>query len=247
MKCRKNVRDLAPAEKTAYRNAVLALKTAPSLIPAAQTAVTGGGGTPNRYDDYVWIHNVIGSGSHRGPAFGPWHRELLRQFELDLRQVSGNPDISIPYWDWISDGTAASPGWPFTTDFLGGFGDATTGQISTSPFSDPTQWRMNIRTDASLVLKRARGGPFTAVTLPTLATALPVFSISAYDVSPFHSNPGTLTPAQRTAQANASFRKYLEWLLHDGIHVWIGGLWNFDAAGNPQDGGHMSFPPVAIN
>lgn len=102
MQCRKSVSDLTPGEKTTYRQAVLDLKTAPSRIPNAQTAVTNGGGTPNRYDDYVWIHNVIGGGAHRGPAFGPWHRELLRQFELDLRQVSGNPDICIPYWDWTT-------------------------------------------------------------------------------------------------------------------------------------------------
>jgi hypothetical protein len=248
MKCRRSVRDLTPTQKKAYRDAVVALKTAPSRIPAAQAAVTAGGGTPNRYDDYVWIHNVIGSGAHRGPAFGPWHRELLRQFELDLRQVSANPDVSIPYWDWTVDATAASPGWPFTDDFLGGFGHASTGQISTSPFSDPAKWRINIRdADPSLILKRGRGGPFTSVTLPTRATALPAFNVPAFDASPFHSDPSALTAAQRTAQANAGFRKYLEWLLHDSIHVWVGGLWNFNPNGVPQDGGHLSFPPVAIN
>ena len=200
MQCRKSVSDLTPGEKTAYRQAVLDLKSAPSRIPAAQTAVTNGGGTPNRYDDYVWIHSVIGGGAHRGPAFGPWHRELLRQFELDLRQVSGDPDISIPYWDWTTDRVSGSAGWPFTDDFLGGFGDATTGQISTSPFSDPTQWRMNIRLtgDTSLVLKRGQGGPFTAVTLPVRSSALTAFGIGNFDVSPFHSDPSALTAAQRT-------------------------------------------------
>lgn len=242
MQCRKSVSDLTPGEKTAYRQAILDLKTAPSRIPNAQTAVTNGGGTPNRYDDYVWLHSVIGSGGHQGPAFGPWHRELLRQYELDLRQVSGNPDISIPYWDWTTAQASGSAGWPFTDDFLGGFGDATTGQITTSPFSDPTQWRINIRLagDSSLVLKRGQGGPFTGLSLPDRATTLPAFAIGSYDASPFHSAP-------TTAQANASFRKYLEFLLHNGVHVWVGGVWNFDSGGVPQDGGHMSFPPVAIN
>lgn len=258
MKCRKSVKDLNAAEKAAFRDALLALKTAPSLIPGAQTAVTNGGGTPNRYDDYVWIHNMIGGGAHRGPAFGPWHRELLRQFELDLRQVSGNPDITIPYWDWTTARTPADPGWPFTNDFLGGIGDAATGQISTSPFADPSQWRINIRRagDSTLVLKRCRStwglveapppnGPVT-LSLPTRDTALGSFGIGTYDVAPFHSNPSDLSQAERTAQANVAFRKYLEWLLHDLIHVWVGGLWNF-TAGGPQNGGHISFPPVAIN
>src|SRR3954454_23902556 len=101
MECRKSVADLTLTEKTDYVNAVLALKDptrAPSMITAAQTMVTSGGGTPNRYDDYVWMHNQVGGGAHRGPAFGPWHREFLRQFEFDLRQVSGNDEITIPYW-----------------------------------------------------------------------------------------------------------------------------------------------------
>lgn len=257
MECRKNVSDLSPTEKATFVNAVLGLKTAPSLISNAQTAVTNGGGTPNRYDDYVWIHSVVGAGAHRGPAFGPWHREFLRQFERDLRQVSGNPNITVPYWDWTTARTAADAGWPFTSDFLGDIGDPITGQISTSPFADPTQWRINIRNagDTTLVLKRGRGvwgqveaptGTFT-FDPPTRGNVLPALGVGSFDVAPFHSNPGALTPTQRAAQMNVAFRKFLEWALHDSLHVWVGGLWNFDAAGNPQDGGHISFPPVAVN
>jgi Common central domain of tyrosinase len=55
---------------------------------------------------------------------------------------------------------------------------------------------------------------------------------------PFIEDPGALTlPLVR-----ASWRKYLEYLLHNGIHVWIGG-----ATADFSDGGHMTFPPVAIN
>src|SRR4051812_46282215 len=104
MKCRElvSVADLTLSERTAFTNALLALKIAPSRIALAATAVTNGGGTPNRYDDYVWMHSTVGAGAHFGPAFGPWHREFLRQMEFDLRQVSGDPDIIIPYWDWTT-------------------------------------------------------------------------------------------------------------------------------------------------
>ena len=192
MECRKSVRDLSAAEKTAYVNAVLALKTAPSIIPAAQTVVNAGGGTPNRYDDYVWMHNVIGFGAHRGSAFGPWHREFLRQFELDLRQVSGNPHISIPYWDWTVDRTPASPGWPFTDDFMGGFASDASFQITSGPFSNSTTWRINVRQDSSLTLKRNIGVPAPSP-LPTRATVRPQLSnpsasgglaIGIYDTTP---------------------------------------------------------------
>jgi hypothetical protein len=71
--------------------------------------------------------------------------------------------------------------------------------------------------------------------------------VSAYDVTPFHSEPGTLSNAQFSAQVNASFRKFLEWLLHDGIHVWIGDMWDPDPMGRPRNGGHMTFPSVAVN
>jgi hypothetical protein len=240
MQCRKSVRDLSAAEKTAYVDAVLALKTtAPSRIPAAATAVTTGGGAPNRYDDYVWMHSVVGGGAHRGPAFGPWHREFLRQFELDLRQVSGNPDISIPYWDWTTDQTPASPGWPFTNDFMGGFGPTgPASEITTGRFSDVANWRMNIRHDAALRLERRGPGVPSPATLPTRApTVLDSFTTTAYEATPYHE-----TAFPTAAQLDASFRKYLEYLLHNGIHVWIGG-----ANSSFTVGGHMTFPPVAVN
>jgi hypothetical protein len=249
MKCRKSVAELTVTEKQAYVAAVLALKNpalAPSRIPDAATLVTAGGGMPNRYDDYVWMHNVIGGGAHRGPAFGPWHREFLRQFEFDLQQVSGDPEMAIPYWDWTTDQSPGSTGWPFTGGFMGGFGNILTGMISTGLFSNPAIFRMNIRRpgDNDLTLKRSRGIPSPA-SLPVRADVLPALGVgippggawpTIFDASPFHSDPTT------QAEVMASFRKYLEYLLHNGIHVWIGDIWD-----NNQNGGHMTFPPVAVN
>ncbi|MGH3936256.1 MAG: tyrosinase family protein [Pseudonocardiaceae bacterium] len=250
---------LTQQEKQDFVNAVIALKNpalapnpaaAASRIPAAATRVTSGGGTPNRYDDYVWMHNVVGGGAHRGPAFGPWHREFLRQLEYDLQQVSGKPDITIPYWDWIVDRTPGDPGWPFTPDFMGGFGNATTGLISTGEFADPAKFRINIRLpgDGDLILKRQRGIP-PANLLPVRADVLHAIGVgvapgdpwpSVYDAAPFHAMSFT------QALVDAAFRKYLEVLLHDGVHGWIGGAWDF-VGGIPQNGGHMSFVPVAVN
>src|SRR6478736_5035483 len=180
MKCRElvSVAELTTSERSAFVNAILALKTAPSLISAAATQVTAGGGTPNRYDDYVWMHNTVGASAHFGSAFGPWHREFLRQFEFDLRQISGTPEIVIPYWDWTSGRAPGDPNWPFTDDLLGPLGDAS-GIVQTGAFSSSATWRMNIRrtlstdgvNDTNLRLRRRPAATAAGFNLPSAANA----------------------------------------------------------------------------
>ena len=131
------------------KNAILALKN-PALHPsllisrpdvvadiandvAAVPPMLGPGSTlVSRYDDFVWAHHqVMMQGpndpfgpnvAHRGPAFGPWHRELLKLYEQELQNAVGDPDLTLPYWDWTKDQSATDPGFPFTDDFLGGDG-----------------------------------------------------------------------------------------------------------------------------
>ena len=115
MKCRRNIRKLIQEYNAAaapdkpntalikFRNALVALKAGPSLLPAPHTQA-------NRYDDYVYIHQQSMAGhsnndpgphaGHKGPAFFPWHREVLRQFEKDLRDAANDQSICLPYWDW---------------------------------------------------------------------------------------------------------------------------------------------------
>lgn len=84
MGCRKSLSRLTPAERTAFVNAVLALKSS------------------GRFDVYNTIHAMTmdpgGVMVHGMPLFFPWHRRLLLMYEHDLQAVDSS--VSLPYWDW---------------------------------------------------------------------------------------------------------------------------------------------------
>lgn len=117
MGCRKNVSSLSPAERTAYINAVLALKA------------------DGRYDPYVTQHQGAGIHGHGGPAFFPWHREYLIRFENDLQSI--DPSVNIPYWDWTSDNlnSAGTESLIWRNDFMGGPGSGAGFTVTTGPFA----------------------------------------------------------------------------------------------------------------
>ena len=217
MKCRKSVAAMiAAGEQGAFVQALIDLKnTRPSIIPAAQAD-----GAKGRYDDYVWMHKAAFSLIHLGPSFGPWHREILRQLELDLRDVSGNPDLYIPYWDWPTARQAGDPGWPFVNDLMGGFGAAGNFAVTTGPFAGATgDWDINV-TDAGdphTVLRRVTNPNPASSSLPTTGATVGALAAQPYDSSPYNDNN-----FPTNAQAAASFRKSLEFFLHNGPHNWVG-------------------------
>src|SRR5215471_17135571 len=112
MRIRKNVKRLSSAEKSRFVDAVLALKEAPSVLHPGDPVL-------KRYDDYAEMHmNAMMASpgwAHRRPAFFPWHRVMLLQFENDL--VAIDPNVTIPYWDWPDSASN-----PLIPAFLGGDG-----------------------------------------------------------------------------------------------------------------------------
>lgn len=243
MRCRKNVRKLiveynAAADKTTtalykFRQAIVALKSAPSRLAPPHTQA-------NRYDDYVYVHQQSMAGhpasdpgphpGHRGPAFFPWHREFLRRFEQDLRTVSGDTSICLPYWDWSIDKKPADVGYPFFTEFLGGNGVGGGIVVGNGAFASVNGWHLNIadaydgdpQHQANLdKLQRSFGTSSAAPSLPTRDAVIASLAVNEYDVSPWN----------KDADGTRSFRNRVEgWTgpeaktnMHNRVHVWVGG------------------------
>ena len=202
MRVRKNVKHLSNAEKTAFVNAVLALKTRPSVLHPTNANLS-------RYDDYPELHmNAMMASpgwAHRRPAFFPWHRVMLLQFENDL--VAIDPNVTIPYWDWPDSASD-----PFTATFLGGDGDPMdSDKVKTGPFAAGS-WTLNVKDDPSDpgFLQRAFGADSTAMELPTSSDVDTALNIDYYDSYPW-------------ANASSGLRMNVEYTLHNLVHRYIGG------------------------
>uniref|UniRef100_A0A914MUH6 Tyrosinase copper-binding domain-containing protein n=1 Tax=Meloidogyne incognita TaxID=6306 RepID=A0A914MUH6_MELIC len=78
-------------------------------------------------------------GAHRGPAFCPWHRELLKRFEILLReagyQTMETADVCLPYWDSTLERQLPTPkdSLLFTETFIGSTNS--NNEVSNGPFS----------------------------------------------------------------------------------------------------------------
>lgn len=232
---RKNIRSLSDSEKKSFIDSLLELKRR------------------GEYDKYVhWHHGVMvptvhcdepqdpdyRNGAHLGPAFLPWHPEMLMQLEAELRGIS--PDVALPYWDWTEDAAnpAGSPVW--RTDLMGGNGDPSDQfRVKDGPFAySGGQWEVPEYPEDDLPgkgLKRQFGQ--WVGSLPTVADLQMAMRESLYDTPPFDSGPYT-----------RGFRNRLEgWVtqrgdpqvttpgsqLHNRVHLWIGG--NMLAMTSPED------------
>ncbi|MFJ8386456.1 tyrosinase family protein [Streptomyces sp. NPDC094438] len=208
MAVRKNQADLTADEKRRFVAALLQLKR------------------DGRYDAFVTTHNAfIMSDSdtgdrvgHRSPSFLPWHRRFLIEFEQALQSVDAS--VTLPYWDWTADRTAASSLW--AADFLGGTGRSRDGQVMDGPFAQSAgNWTVNVRVDGRTYLRRALGA--AVAQLPTRAEVDGVLAMTTYDMAPWNS-------------ASDGFRNHLEgWRgvnLHNRVHVWVGGQMSTGASPN---------------
>ena len=217
MDIRLNHRDMTPAQKSAFIDAILRLKNNVDSVLRP--------GEQSRYDDFVQIHkNSMGMGNplvpnpHRTALFYPWHRILIRQFELELQAASNDPSITLPYWNWQLTGADN----PFTSNFMGGNGDSTQDQrVTSGPFSrEHSQFEVNIRDEGpgNTGLRRDLGATGS---LPT-----PEAVISALNLTPYWREANSETD-------RGGWENYSETELHNPVHAWIGG--NMREASSPND------------
>jgi hypothetical protein len=89
---RRDFRDYSSQEQQMFFNALNKLRQQPSLMSRK-----------NKYYDYVQVHNMGNLWFHGSPHFLPWHRLFLSLFEQDLRNISGNKSLTLPYWSWGGD------------------------------------------------------------------------------------------------------------------------------------------------
>ena len=192
MDLRKNQANMTADEKKAFVNAVLALKNkTPSRLDPK---------TASRYDDYVQIHeeammamnteNQTLGWAHYGPAFLPWHRYYIRQFELDLQSI--DPSVTLPYWDWTVDNSPTSSIW--SPDFMGGNGRSSDGRVMNGPFAyDAGNWKLSVRETGPMAgndpeddyLKRMFGADPEVSSLPTYAQVADALTVVPYYVDPW--------------------------------------------------------------
>lgn len=79
--------DLAPATLESYKRAIRAMLALPPSDPR------------NWYRQAL-VHLL--DCPHANWWFLPWHRGYLLHFEETCRQLSGDPDFALPFWDWTS-------------------------------------------------------------------------------------------------------------------------------------------------
>ena len=159
--------------------------------------------------------------AHMGPAFPPWHRKFLLDFERDLQAAIGSTAFGLPYYDWTDGLGASSLVWG--ADLMGGQGNP----VSTGSFV-PAAWQtIDANNQPTSGLIRQFGAAPDVGNLPARADVHRAFYRAVYDASPWN-------------DSSSSFRNTLEGFfpfgLHNLVHVWIGG-----------QRGQMSSVPVASN
>ncbi len=232
---RKNAALLTPSERTEFVDTLLRMKELPSQFDP----------TLNAYDYFVDLHVQAfngDSGAHMAPGFLPWHREFLHRFELEMRRASGNPRITLPYWDWTEPSSVQSI---FTDNFLGGDGDPSQEHFVVSGAFRKGNWAMAANYDdtddefdeivdpTTPLYKTGLQRYFNQngnVPLPLMAHVDNLLNVPRlYDVAPFNMR----------SNVTLSMRNYIEgWWpegssMHNAVHVWMGG--QMQTASSPND------------
>ena len=238
LRIRKNAVDLSDDERQAFVDGVLQMKISGVYDNYVNTHLNTGIRCDTAFDGTL---TTIEACAHQSPAFLPWHRQYIWEFETDLldaaRTVGGGTTVltGLPYWEWSVDNSSIL--FPWTDDFLGGDGDSgSNNRVTTGPFRsgewDPvggttaggtstTYLQRNFQTSAGifqdLIVTGNLASSSDIIDLVTDFTA-------PYDVAPWTGN--------QSPDSGLSFRSDLE-MIHNAVHVAIQG--HMVSANSPDD------------
>jgi len=112
---RRNVAKVPKAERDKLRDAIIELDRRHPF-----------GDGVSLWDKQDEIHQA--THVHGGPAFIPWHRELVNRFEAMLKEV--DPTVALHYWDWQTDPRSTPDGSGGTVDLFSTGADGFMGSSS---------------------------------------------------------------------------------------------------------------------
>uniref|UniRef100_UPI00398E9130 tyrosinase-like n=1 Tax=Pristiophorus japonicus TaxID=55135 RepID=UPI00398E9130 len=241
---RRDLRQLLPTELGLFLDRLVLAKRARSPRYLIYTSASPRPGAPRRfrhaslYHVFTWAHYLCakrrgdgapGAYAHGGPAFPLWHRLYLLAFEREMRNLTGDPDLSVPYWTWA--GQAACD---VCTDNIFGSSNAR-GLLNPSSrfFSWPTfcsgegahelDFSMVCPPGATRLIRRRPGWDPNLGGLPSLEDVRSCLRLPTYDSPPYNQS------------ALGSFRNALEGYLkptdpntlypsmHNMVHYYCGG------------------------
>jgi tyrosinase len=184
LKVRQNISAMSPADVKRFRDAMQAFM-----------AINDNRG----YQFYAGWHGIpMAICVHHSPLFLPWHRGYLYHFELALQSAAGDPEVTLPWWDWLNE-----PGIPAA------YQDGVLAKGDVKPFGvvqpDPDWPTETHRTPG--VTPPGQPAPLPP---PLNTTALaPLGGVKAED---WVMAAPSFTEATRRIEA-----------LHDNMHNWVGG------------------------
>ncbi|KAJ3084140.1 hypothetical protein HK102_000753 [Quaeritorhiza haematococci] len=197
---RREWRELSEKERQDFLGAVNGLKRAPSTM-----------GQANRYEDFVHLHLISEFDAHGVPAFLPWHRHFIREFEKALQAI--NPAVHLPYWDWALDSQSPERSPLLTAAYFGTTGTPGTGCITDGAFAN---WQRSLPQPGCL----RRSGFRTMRPFPSPEVLQNILD-------------STSSPAFTATSAYDMFRNKLE-VPHGAIHISFGGdMWGMESPNDP--------------
>ncbi|XP_056232169.1 tyrosinase-like [Seriola aureovittata] len=259
---RKEITDLTDSERETFLSNLHQAKQSPSsrymILTSNDTTVDGNYAFHNTsvYDLYVWMHyysakSYAGSESnaaHRGPAFLFWHRMFLLFIEREIRELTGNQDFYIPYWDW----TRTNHCNICTNKYFGGVGQD--GRIDSAslfrkwkticPFQE-SLGIICIHTDASApaYLIRNPGKDPIYNTLPTAGDVEDTMATPLFDTPPFDKTSRNSFRNKLEGFEMPDDSRHLNASMHNLVHRYLNGTMSLvpTAANDPIFMLHHSF------